>query len=265
MSNSTRGISRFPWLGAAPIGVMGVSLDPPPDVSANSPLIITDGRELQVKSQRLDLSSTLSVEETSQLSVLLRPTIVVDSNVVTLSGLPNLVADSYQTVDGDVLLLIAQTNPAQNGLWIVHANTAGQPTAWTRPAMPFGMGTLLMPKVGRYAQRLFVVTTLVPIVYGTTDIQFAQISSGVPGSTTTMQSGRALLTAGTLTVSEVNLTSTSVIMLSREKSGVLSPGIGVRLTVFSRTPGVTGSFVIQSQDGTGAVVNDNDYVNWLVL
>lgn len=265
MSNSTRGISRFPFLGAAPIGVMGISIDPDTSVSPNGQLIICDGRELQVKSQRLDLESVLSVEETSQLSVLLRPTIVIDSNVATLSGLPNLVADGYQTVPGDVVLLIAQANTLQNGLWMLHGNTDGQPTVWTRPAVPFGMGSMLMPKVGRFAKTLLLSTATSPIIYGTTPITFSQLSSSTPGAAT-FQSGRGTLSGGSLTVSNVvNLTATSRIILSREYSGLVSPGIGVRLTVASRTPGALGQFLIESQNASGVVVNDNDIVNWLVI
>lgn len=265
MSNTTRGVSRFPWLGAAPIGVMGISIDPDTAVSPNSPLIICDGRELQVKSQRLDLDSSLSVEETSQLSVLLRPTIVIDSNVAALSGLPNLVADSYQTVAGDIVLLIAQTNAVQNGLWRLHANTNGQPTAWTRTAAPFGMGSLLMPRIGRFAKTLLLSTATSPIIYGTTQITFSQLSSGTPGAAA-IQSGRGAMSSGILTVlNVVNLTSTSRILLSREASGVVSPGIGVRLTVASRTAGLLGQFTVESQNASGVVVNDNDLVNWLVI
>lgn len=265
MSNSTRGISRFPWLGAAPIGVMGISIDSDTAVSPNSPLIICDGRELQVKSQRLDLDSVRSVEETSQLSVLIRPTIVIDSNVATLSGLPNLVADSYQTVPGDVLLLIAQATAVQNGLWMVHANANGQPSAWTRTAAPFGMGSLLMPRIGRFARTLLLATATSPIIYGTTPITFSQLSSGTPGAAV-IQSGRGALSSGLLTVlNVVNLTATSRILVSREASGVVSPGIGVRLTVASRTPGALGQFTIESQNTSGVVVDDNDIVNWLVI
>lgn len=60
--------------------------------------------------------------------------LVSTANVATLSGL--LVVDSVTTVDGDRVLLAAQTTASQNGIWVAHAG------AWTRATDADGSGEI---------------------------------------------------------------------------------------------------------------------------
>lgn len=63
-----------------------------------------------------------------------RSKVVATSNQA-LTGLP--VIDGYQTLAGDQVLLVAQSTPAQNGLWVVGAG------AWARPA-DFANGLVIL-------------------------------------------------------------------------------------------------------------------------
>lgn len=163
-------------LQGGPIGVSGVVLDADPRVNPNPPTILNNGQEIQVQSARADLDTPLRSQETAQLQVLLRARLALDTNVASLQGL-----GTYQGValsDGDVLVLLAQTNSTQNGPWVVHANVGGVVQAWTRPAMPFGSGSFVFVNAGTYAQRLFVCTTVGSISYGTTALTFS--AQGIP-------------------------------------------------------------------------------------
>jgi hypothetical protein len=60
------------------------------------------------------------------------PAIVVSTSNVALTGLQTI--DGVTLVDSNRVLLVGQTNPVQNGLWLAHAG------AWTRPA-DFATGT----------------------------------------------------------------------------------------------------------------------------
>jgi hypothetical protein len=80
------------------------------------------------------------------------------------------------------------------------------------------------------------------------------------------QSGAAVLAAGTVTVSGVTLTATSVIMLSRKTAGGTAGAGGVMAPSGSRTVGGAGSFVINAVDLTGALVaTDTSTLDWLVI
>jgi len=179
MSNP-RAVIRLTSTLAGPLGLVGVVLDADPKINANPPMLLNNGQELQVQSTRSDLDTPLQSQETAQLQVLLRPRIALDANIASLQGL-----SAYQGValaDGDMLLLFGQTDSTQNGPWMVHANIAGVVQAWTRPAIPFGSGSLLLVQAGSYAQKVLVCVTPGAIAYGATALAFAVVGAVPAGA-----------------------------------------------------------------------------------
>lgn len=100
------------------------------------------------------------------------PAIVVSTTNVSLSGLQTI--DGVALTDGDRVLLVDQTNPVENGLWVAHAG------AWTRP-VDFASGTqagtayVLILSGTTNAGTSWVSTTPTAII-DTDPIEFAQFS-----------------------------------------------------------------------------------------
>lgn len=251
MSKQT--LYRPQFANEAPIGLRGVGFDP--EVGTDVMVLLNDGRELQVNAERVDVLAAQSLEARSPVSVLHRVRAVLDTNV-SLTGLP--LVYEHHTVAGDLLLLIGQADAKENGLWLLH----GAGVAWTRPALPFGRGSMVMSSVGSYAN-VIMVCTAGPIVYGSTAISFRQLALSVAANPSG-QSGRAQLTAGVLVVPNVNLSSTSPIIVTREVAITGVSGNDLRVT--SRTAGAAGQFTVTSVTSDGATAtSDVDWVNWMVL
>lgn len=87
--------------------------------------------------------------------------------------------DGVTLSDNDLLLLVGQTLPEENGLWVY--NSAG---AWTRSAQmddPVGIRTgdaVFVAEGTENAGILAYVTTANPIVVGTTPVQFEILARG---------------------------------------------------------------------------------------
>jgi hypothetical protein len=192
----------------------GIVLDSEDPKNSNPQEIINQGQEIQVRSQRGDLTAVQATEEVAAVAVVLRPRIAIATNISPLSGL-----GTYQAVslaDGNMVMLFGQTDQAENGPYIVHATINGVVQAWTRPALPFGPGSLHYVTAGTYAGQYMVNTNVVPIVYGTTLITLTNLSAagGAPGfhAATHKEGGAdALLSApgriGRLTPSSVRATA----------------------------------------------------------
>jgi hypothetical protein len=90
-----------------------------------------------------------------------------------------------------------------------------------------------------------------------------QLATGV--ATLNAQSGAAVLAAGTVTVTGVTLTATSVITLSRKVQGGTSGAGGVMAPSASRNV-AAGSFVINAVDTLGATVTtDTSTIDFLII
>jgi hypothetical protein len=159
----------------------GLALDSQDPAIQNPVFVEFSGQELQALAQRDDLGSILASPEVGMVSVLLRPRVAIDVNAATLEGL-----GTYQAValaDGDLILLWGQTDPTQNGPWVVHADINGVAQSWTRPALPFGHGASAFVLAGTYAAKILQNTTVSRIIYGTTSIGFVLASAaGAPAA-----------------------------------------------------------------------------------
>lgn len=251
--SSKQTLYRPQFANEAPIGLRGVGFDP--EVGTDVMVLLSDGRELMINAERVDVPVEQSQEVRSPIAVLHRVRAVGDTDIA-LTGLPTVYGE--QTVAGDMLLLIGQADSRENGLWLLH----GASIAWTRPALPFGKGSMVLSNVGSYAN-VIMVCTAGPIVYGSTAISFRQLALSVAANPSG-QSGRAQLTAGVLVVPNVNLSSTSPIIVTREVAITGVSGNDLRVT--SRTAGAAGQFTVTSvtSDGVTAIF-DVDWVNWMVL
>ena len=105
------------------------------------------------------------------------PARVVSTTNSVIAGL--LIIDGVQLVDGDRVLLLGQTDPVENGLWVAHIG------AWTRPAdfdtgQQTGRAYVLVLEGTVNAGASWLAITPLAII-GTDPIFFAQFS--LPGQT----------------------------------------------------------------------------------
>jgi len=103
--------------------------------------------------------------------------VAVDSNI-TLSGGTPATVDGVNLQVGDRVLVVAQTNSAQNGVYFVETLGSGSNGTWTR-ALDFNSnsnitsGIILNTTEGdTYSSKLWRLTTPDPITIGTTDLTF---------------------------------------------------------------------------------------------
>jgi hypothetical protein len=201
-------------------------------------------------------------------------------------GLP--VIDTYQTVEGDVVLLTnqgstvqdARTSDVNNGLWVVHASTA-----WTRPAN-FAAGThanrafVFINNGPDYASTGWVCATPEPTdIIGTNPIQWSQFSGAgqiTPGLGLLKSGNELSVGAGPGIASvtgevEINLASNPGLMFDPTTQGLEAKpdntrGIGVDsngiyLEVGATNPGLmfdgTGSLEVKYAVGGGLLVDSN--------
>jgi hypothetical protein len=133
-----------------------------------APTVLTDA----ANKQYVDTVAALGLDPKDPAQV------VATSNITTLSGLPTV--DGVTLVNGNTILLIAQTNAVNNGLWVVASG------AWTRPT-DFETGTtadmayVLILEGNTYAGSSWVCNTPDAII-GTDDLTFVQFS--LPSQTT---------------------------------------------------------------------------------
>ena len=99
------------------------------------------------------------------------------SNVAVLSGLQTF--DSVAGADGETVMLLGQTAPAENGPWVQHAG------AWTRPpgfavSADLAQGMFIHVQRGGVRTRtLWQLTTAGAYTLGTTALAFAQLDARV--------------------------------------------------------------------------------------
>jgi len=113
----------------------------------------------------------------------------------------------------------------------------------------------------------------IPIVAATTlnQIYPPAIASQLSTSLISLnaQSGAAVLAAGTVTVTGVTLTATSVILLSRKtQGGTVTSTVAYEAPSTGRTVGaaLTGSFIINASVAAGTVnAPDTSTIDWVVL
>ncbi len=100
----------------------------------------------------------------------------VGANIVVGTGTLGLTIDGVAIdTDGDRVLLTAQTDAKENGIWVAHSG------AWTRPtdfaAGADAQGAFMFVEEGTlYADTGWVCTTNDPAVIGTNDLAFTQFS-----------------------------------------------------------------------------------------
>lgn len=88
----------------------------------------------------------------------------------TLSGLSSI--DETSINDGDRVLVRAQLDPAENGIYLAH------PTAWTRaPDTLVGMA-MVGVNLGAYADSVWMLTTDDPIVLDVSPLNWQKVGSG---------------------------------------------------------------------------------------
>lgn len=121
---------------------------------------------------------------------------VADSNILFNGSAPSTV-DGVTLSSGNRILLTAQTNPIDNGLYQVQTVGTAQNGTWIRStdANETGeieAGMLVMATEGTvYADSLWKLTTNNPIIIGTTALNFSQVGAGTgtaaAGSNTQVQ------------------------------------------------------------------------------
>lgn len=176
--SSPRAVSRHPFTQEAPVAMPGLALDSQVPSNPNPVFVEFSGQELQALAQRDDLGSILASAEVGLVSVILRPRVALDSNVATLQGLG--IRDGVALADGNLVLLWGQTDAKQNGPWVAHADIDGVAQDWTRPALPFGHGSVAFVLGGTYAGKLLQNTNVDTIIYGTSSITFVLASASGP-------------------------------------------------------------------------------------
>lgn len=128
-----------------------------------------------------------------------------------ISG-PGANIDGIALVAGDRCLLIAQTAPAENGIWIWNGAAVAMTRstdADTSAEVTTGMFTFI-EEGSQWASAGFVLTTVMPIVLGTTALTFTQFSGGgaITAGTGLTQAGsviNAIGTAGRISVGTDNI------------------------------------------------------------
>lgn len=98
------------------------------------------------------------------------------------------------------------------------------------------------------------------VAAGATISQGAQVTPGNSG--TTFQKGTATLVGGTVTVSNVRLTTSSIIQVTRNTPGTALNSICCRSA--DRNVGA-GSFVIRAESAVGVLGTETSTVDWLIV
>jgi hypothetical protein len=185
---------------------------------------------------------------------------VATANVSNLASF-TVANDGITLVEGDRVLLPAQTTASQNGIYVV--GVVGGGTAPLTRAADFDAGTevksmsLVTVSAGTVGTGLiFKLTTAGAITVGTTSIAFTPI----------LQKGTATLVAGTVTVNAFVLAGSSVVV-TRNTANTTTATTG-GYAVPTRTPGANGAlgtFVIQAQVAAGTISNaDVSTIDWVV-
>jgi hypothetical protein len=94
-----------------------------------------------------------------------------------LTGL--LTIDGVTLVDGDRILLTAQTTPAQGGPWVAHAGAWTRPLDWSAASVQKeGAYFLIDPDGTTYKNTKWFCTTVTSVTVDTTSVTFSQDLSG---------------------------------------------------------------------------------------
>lgn len=177
----------------------------------------------------------------------------------TLSGVQTI--DGQVCVAGDLVWLLNQTTPTENGPWIMAAG------AWSRPSREVANGQMVLPVQGaNWASVTFQVFVDGPVIYDTTIFQTVQINSGLKVGDKTKRQGTTTLVAGVKAITNISLDSASVIMLTRRTAAGTAIG-DLAAPEADRVNGIlTGGFTIRSYkaDAT-AEVADVSTVDWLIV
>lgn len=191
---------------------------------------------------------------------------VVTANVALLSSFNvSLNTDGVTLVAGDIVLLSAQTTPAQNGPYVVGAVTFGA-ASLTRPVW-FETGALIQSgfklEVGgegtvfkNTTWKSFVASST--FVVGTTDGKFYPL----------VVSGTNALVGGALTISTVPIFSTKTNVNIRRTAPVSTNNTYEYVMNGAPTPGVigTGSITIWAATNVGVLhAGDLSTINWTIF
>lgn len=119
-----------------------------------------------------------------------RPTAVRAASTANINvGGARAAVDGYTAIALDAILLVAQTDPKQNGVWIAHTATS----TWRRPILgEIGYGAhvngLRVTAVYGTANqgKMWTLTTVNPIVLDTTELTFTLSTSAAAASDQTL-------------------------------------------------------------------------------
>jgi phage-related tail fiber protein len=119
---------------------------------------------------------------------------VATAGNIALTGLQTI--DNVGVAIGDLVLVKSQTNPAENGIYVVAVGAWTRSTSFDQAAEIPGAATLV--EFGTlYENSGFVCTTQAPVTVGTTAINFVQFNgaSGVVPGTGLVKNGNTLMVA----------------------------------------------------------------------
>lgn len=143
------------------------------------------------------------------------PVRVATTANITLSGTQTI--DSVSVVADDRVLVRAQTNPAENGVWVVASG------AWAR-ATDFDSGTevvngtMLVSEGTTYADTQWTMSANAPIVVGTDAMTFSQMTGG-----TAVTAGNGLTQTGNTI--DVGTASASRIVVNADNIDLATTGV----------------------------------------
>lgn len=116
----------------------------------------------------------------------LRARAIATSNVSSLSGLAQTFDGIALDTDGQVVLLVGQTDHKQNGPWVVHSGAWTRPT-WFATGIDVSSAIVIVQKGTVYADSIWLCTTDTTAIVGTDNLVFVQcggLSNEVPISGT---------------------------------------------------------------------------------
>lgn len=183
----------------------------------------------------MDAATKAYVDATASGFTLHGAKLMTIANVGSLSGFAAM--DGVTPVDGNVLLLTAQTTGSQNGPWVAHSGAWTRPTWWAAAAViPEGNYFVLDADGTTYKNTKWFVTNTSNITVDTTALTFTQDVG------TSYSNGTGLGLAGTVFSVLYGTTSTTA-CVGNDARLPTALGTGVN-TALGVNVGTAGAFVV---------------------
>lgn len=128
------------------------------------------------------MTNTARIEGFTASEAIKAPVKVATTGNITLNGEQTI--DSQACVEGDRVLVRAQTDDTENGIYVVKANADWVRAKDFEGSRDVVQGTIVLVRLGTFATIFLKVTTADPVLIGTSSITFDSVNGAFTGTYT---------------------------------------------------------------------------------